>query len=153
LDSRIEKLLQRCRIQHGRGFGLRDHLPDDTGGLDLGKTGAAEMLQAGVQVLSRPQDMLGAQDRWAVPCIFQAMDAAGQDSAIRQVFSGVNPQGCHVASFKAPRSRTTTSSGAMSAPCRRAGRSASTTGPGTRRRWWRACIPASSTGRSCRRRG
>jgi PPK2 family polyphosphate:nucleotide phosphotransferase len=48
------------------------------------------------------QDKLYAQDRWSVLCIFQAMDAAGKDGAIRHVFSGVNPQGCQVHSFKAP---------------------------------------------------
>jgi PPK2 family polyphosphate:nucleotide phosphotransferase len=48
--------------------------------------------------------MLYAQDRWGVLCIFQAMDAAGKDGAIKHVFSGVNPQGCHVTSFKAPTS-------------------------------------------------
>jgi PPK2 family polyphosphate:nucleotide phosphotransferase len=58
-----------------------------------------------VQGLSAQQDKLYAQDRWSVLCIFQAMDAAGKDGAIKHVFSGVNPQGCHVVSFKAPTRR------------------------------------------------
>ena len=56
----------------------------------------------GVEALAALQDMLYAQDRWAVLLIFQAMDAAGKDGAIKHVMSGVNPQGCQVASFKAP---------------------------------------------------
>lgn len=102
MDKRVEKLLARYRVEDGKGFRLRDHRPDDDGGLDLDKDGAPEMLQRGVQYLATQQDMLYAQDRWSVLCIFQAMDAAGKDSAIKHVFSGVNPQGCHVASFKAP---------------------------------------------------
>ena len=102
MDDDTEKLLSRYRIESSKGFRLRDHRPDDDGGLSLGKSGAPKVLQKGVQFLAEQQDMLYAQDRWAVLCIFQAMDAAGKDSAIKHVFSGVNPQGCHVASFKAP---------------------------------------------------
>ena len=58
----------------------------------------------GVQALATMQDMLYAQDRWSVLLIFQAMDAAGKDGAIKHVMSGVNPQGCQVSSFKAPSS-------------------------------------------------
>ena len=58
----------------------------------------------GVEVLAELQDMLYAQDRWAVLLIFQAMDAAGKDGAIKHVMSGINPQGCQVYSFKAPSS-------------------------------------------------
>lgn len=102
MDKLSETLLQKFRIEEGRNFRLRDHDPADTGGLDLDKQGAAAMLQRGVEYLSTQQDMLYAQDRWSVLCIFQAMDAAGKDGAIKHVFSGVNPQGCHVVSFKAP---------------------------------------------------
>ena len=56
----------------------------------------------GVEALAELQDMLYAQDRWAVLLIFQAMDAAGKDGTIKHVMSGVNPQGCQVYSFKAP---------------------------------------------------
>jgi PPK2 family polyphosphate:nucleotide phosphotransferase len=104
MDKNVEKLLARYRVEDGKGFRLRDHKTDDDGGLDLDKDGAPEKLQRGVDYLAEQQDMLYAQDRWSVLCIFQAMDAAGKDSAIKHVFSGVNPQGCHVASFKAPNS-------------------------------------------------
>src|SRR5262245_7140514 len=66
------------------------------------KPRAKEALAMGVSVLAELQDMLYAQDRWAVLLIFQAMDAAGKDGAIKHVMSGVNPQGCQVFSFKAP---------------------------------------------------
>jgi len=56
----------------------------------------------GVSILAELQDKLYAQDRWALLLIFQAMDAAGKDGAIKHVMSGVNPQGCQVYSFKAP---------------------------------------------------
>jgi PPK2 family polyphosphate:nucleotide phosphotransferase len=102
MDKKIEKVLARYRVEGAKGFRLRDHRTDDDGGLDLDREGAPEMLQRGVDYLAAQQDMLYAQDRWSVLCIFQAMDAAGKDSAIKHVFSGVNPQGCHVASFKAP---------------------------------------------------
>lgn len=102
MDKLSETLLQKFRIEEGRNFRLRDHDPADTGSLDLDKQGAEAMLQRGVEYLSTQQDMLYAQDRWSVLCIFQAMDAAGKDGAIKHVFSGVNPQGCHVVSFKAP---------------------------------------------------
>jgi PPK2 family polyphosphate:nucleotide phosphotransferase len=102
IGRRVEKLLDRFRVTSGQGFRLRDFDPADTGGLDLAKNDAAALLQQGVERLARLQDMLYAQDRWAVLCIFQAMDAAGKDGAIKHVFSGVNPQGCQVHSFKAP---------------------------------------------------
>jgi PPK2 family polyphosphate:nucleotide phosphotransferase len=104
LEKRIEKLLSRFRVESGAKFRLKDHDPADTAGLDLKKDEAATLLQKGAEFLSAQQDMLYAQDRWAVLCIFQAMDAAGKDGAIKHVFSGVNPQGCHVVPFKAPTS-------------------------------------------------
>jgi PPK2 family polyphosphate:nucleotide phosphotransferase len=96
------KLLAQYRVEDGKGFHLKDRDPGDTAGLTVDKRAAASLLQEGVERLSDLQDMLYAQDRWAVLCIFQAMDAAGKDGAIKHVFSGVNPQGCHVTSFKAP---------------------------------------------------
>ncbi len=100
-----DALLARYRVDAGKGFRLARHDPADTGGLDLGKEKAAGFLRAGVERLAELQDMLYAQDRWGVVCLFQAMDAAGKDGAIKHVFSGVNPQGCRVAAFKAPSSR------------------------------------------------
>jgi PPK2 family polyphosphate:nucleotide phosphotransferase len=96
------KLLAQYRVESGKGFQLEDHDPADTAGVKADKPAAAALLQEGVERLAALQDRLYAQDRWAVLCIFQAMDAAGKDGAIKHVFSGVNPQGCHVESFKAP---------------------------------------------------
>ena len=91
------------RIERGAKFRLKDHDPRDTGGLnDEHKPAAVEALEAGKEALARLQDMLYAQDRWSVLLVFQAMDAAGKDGAIKHVMSGVNPQGCQVYSFKAP---------------------------------------------------
>jgi PPK2 family polyphosphate:nucleotide phosphotransferase len=68
------------------------------------KPRARKLLQRGISMLADYQERLYAQDRWAVLLIFQALDAAGKDSAIKHVMSGVNPQGCQVFSFKAPNS-------------------------------------------------
>ena len=88
----------------GKGkFRLKDVDPGDTG--DLGaedKPRAKEMLQAGVEALTELQDKLYAQDRWSLLLVFQAMDAAGKDGAIKHVMSGLNPQGVQVSAFKAP---------------------------------------------------
>lgn len=94
--------LARYRITSGKGFRLADHAPDDAGSLGLTKADAPDLLARGIERLSELQDMLYAQNRWSVLCLFQAMDAAGKDGTIKHVFSGVNPQGCHVTSFKAP---------------------------------------------------
>ena len=98
----VRDLLDRYRVATGKGFRLSRHDPGDTAGLDIRKRDATALLAQGVADLARLQDMLYAQDRWSVLVIFQAMDAAGKDGAIKHVFSGVNPQGCHVVSFKAP---------------------------------------------------
>ena len=93
------------RVTKGEKFRLKDVDPRDTLGLKSeDKPRATEALATGVEALARLQDMLYAQDRWAVLLIFQAMDAAGKDGAIKHVMSGVNPQGCQVFSFKAPTS-------------------------------------------------
>jgi PPK2 family polyphosphate:nucleotide phosphotransferase len=104
VDRATQKVLDRFRVVSGKGFRLKDHDPADTAGLELEKDHAAELLRQGVERLAELQDMLYAQDRWSVLCLFQAMDAAGKDGAIKHVFSGVNPQGCQVHSFKAPTS-------------------------------------------------
>ena len=94
------------RVTNGKKFRLKDVDPGDTGDLKAeDKPRAKEALQTGVQALAELQDVLYAQDRWALLLIFQAMDAAGKDGAIKHVMSGVNPQGCQVYSFKAPTSR------------------------------------------------
>ncbi len=98
----VAEVLRRFRVESGKGFRLDRHDPADLGGTGLEKATAAESLARGVARLSALQETLYAQDRWSVLCIFQAMDAAGKDSAIKHVFSGVNPQGCHVTAFKQP---------------------------------------------------
>jgi PPK2 family polyphosphate:nucleotide phosphotransferase len=100
--DRIEKYVQPFRITKGKGFQLKDYDPGDTCGLKLTKGEAAELLQQGTDWLALEQDMLYAQDRWSLLLVFQAMDAAGKDSTIKHVMSGVNPQGCQVFSFKQP---------------------------------------------------
>jgi PPK2 family polyphosphate:nucleotide phosphotransferase len=105
LRERAQKLARRYRIRDGKGFRLDDVDPSDTAGLNAeDKPAAKEALTHGVELLAELQDMLYAQDRWAVLLIFQAMDAAGKDGAIKHVMSGINPQGCQVVSFKAPSS-------------------------------------------------
>ena len=107
---KLEDVVERAReiarpyaITDGEKFRLEDVDPGDTASLGAeDKPRAKEALQTGVEALAELQDMLYAQDRWAVLIIFQAMDAAGKDGAIKHVMSGVNPQGCQVASFKAP---------------------------------------------------
>ncbi len=96
------KLVERYRVEEGKGFRLKRYATDDKAGLNSSKQEIADLLREGVERLSGIQDKLYAQDRWAVLCIFQAMDAGGKDGAIKHVFSGLNPQGCHVTSFKAP---------------------------------------------------
>jgi len=103
LDS-VRKLVHPFRITKGEGFRLKDFDPSDTGGLTLDKGEAAELRQHGIEWLSEKQDMLYAQDQWSMLLIFQAMDAAGKDSTIKHVMSGVNPQGCQVFAFKQPSS-------------------------------------------------
>ena len=91
------------RIDNGAKFRLHDIDPGDTNQLTAAdKPRAREALQMGVELLAEMQDRLFAQDRYAVLVVFQAMDAAGKDSAIKHVMSGINPQGCEVSSFKQP---------------------------------------------------
>lgn len=105
---KLRKLLKEAaeiaepfRVSKGEGFRLKDFDPGNTNGLK-DKEKARETLENGVKLLAHMQEKLYAQDRWALLVIFQAMDAAGKDGAIKHVMSGVNPQGCDVHSFKAP---------------------------------------------------
>jgi PPK2 family polyphosphate:nucleotide phosphotransferase len=96
-------LIEPYCVTSGRRFSLAHHDPADTLHLDDDdKEFAEDALKRGVKQLAALQDMLYAQDRWSLLLIFQAMDAAGKDGAIKHVFSGINPQGCQVTSFKAP---------------------------------------------------
>jgi PPK2 family polyphosphate:nucleotide phosphotransferase len=100
--DQIQKYTSPFRITSGKGFQLKNFDPGDTRGLKMEKGEAADLLQRGTQWLAEEQDMLYAQDRWSLLLVFQAMDAAGKDSTIKHVMSGVNPQGCQVFSFKQP---------------------------------------------------
>src|SRR5262245_9387574 len=102
--DRIQKYIQPFRITKGEAFQLKDYDHGDTCGLKLNKSEASELLQQGTKWLAEEQGMLYAQDRWSLLLVFQAMDAAGKDSTIKHVLSGVNPQGCQVSSFKQPSS-------------------------------------------------
>jgi PPK2 family polyphosphate:nucleotide phosphotransferase len=94
-------LSDRFRVDSGKPFRLKDYDPADTGHLHS-KEHAADALQKGIERMAELQDKLYAQDCWALLLIFQAMDAAGKDGAVKHVMSGVNPQGCQVYSFKTP---------------------------------------------------
>ena len=92
------------RVTHGAKFRLKKIDPSDTRGLKAEKGEAAARLRTGVQWLAAEQDKLFAQDRRSLLLIFQAMDAAGKDSTIKHVMTGVNPQGVQVVAFKQPSS-------------------------------------------------
>jgi PPK2 family polyphosphate:nucleotide phosphotransferase len=96
------KIIKRFRVGKADKFRLSDYDPADTCGLELEKDVAKALLDTGVQRLSDLQERLYANDRWSVLLVFQAMDAAGKDSAIKHVMSGINPQGCQVHAFKQP---------------------------------------------------
>jgi PPK2 family polyphosphate:nucleotide phosphotransferase len=95
------KIGKEYRVENGKHFRLKDFDPADTGDWKS-KEAAAKALEEGVAQMAELQDKLYAQDSWSLLLIFQAMDAAGKDGAIKHVMSGVNPQGCQVYSFKAP---------------------------------------------------
>jgi len=99
---RLADFVDRFRIDKPDKFRLGKCDPTDTNGLEVDKKEAKELLREGVARLSELQERLYAQDRWSVLAIFQAMDTAGKDSAIKHVMSGINPQGCEVHSFKRP---------------------------------------------------
>jgi PPK2 family polyphosphate:nucleotide phosphotransferase len=96
------KLVKRYRVADLEKFRLADVSPDDRGGLGLDKEGAQDLLVKDIRRLSELQERLYAEHRWSLLVIFQAMDAAGKDSVIKHVMSGINPQGCVVTAFKAP---------------------------------------------------
>jgi len=95
------KLADAFEVKHGGSFRLKDYDPGDTRSIHS-REKAALLLQQSIAVLQELQEKLYAQDQWSLLLIFQAMDAAGKDSLIKHVMSGVNPQACEVASFKQP---------------------------------------------------
>jgi PPK2 family polyphosphate:nucleotide phosphotransferase len=100
-QRRVASLVRPFRVADGRRFRLSAIDPGDTRGFES-KRHARDQLARGIETLGELQEKLYAQDRWGLLLIYQAMDAAGKDSTIKHVMSGVNPQGCQVYSFKAP---------------------------------------------------
>ena len=94
------RIAARHLIESGRSFRLARHATDDTGG--LAKEDAERRLAVEVEAIGRLQQVLYAQDRWSLLLVFQAPDAAGKDSTIQRVLTGIDPQGCHVTAFKQP---------------------------------------------------
>ena len=99
---KLDQIARRFRIDKPGAFKLADHDPADTAGLSKGKSDAKDLLEEGIERLSDLQEKLYADNRWSVLIVLQAMDAAGKDSLIEHVMSGVNPQGVQVFSFKEP---------------------------------------------------
>jgi PPK2 family polyphosphate:nucleotide phosphotransferase len=103
VKNSLKALIKPYGVTDGKRFRLKDVDPADTASLSSEeKQESRDLLHSGLVRLSELQEKLYAQDRWALLLIFQAMDAAGKDSTIKHVMSGVNPQGCQACSFKAP---------------------------------------------------
>jgi PPK2 family polyphosphate:nucleotide phosphotransferase len=102
LATELKSFVAPFRVDGSGTFHLKSHKTDEKGGLD--KDQAEKILDANRERLIDFQEKLYAQDRWSLLLIFQGMDAAGKDSAIKAIFEGVNPQGCEVTSFKQPSS-------------------------------------------------
>lgn len=105
MKKNLARTAESYRIAPGKRFRIASCDPGDTGGLDLSRERANAMLAARVEKLADLQMRLYAQDSWSLLLVFQAMDAAGKDSTIKNVLSGINPQGFQVSSYKAPSSR------------------------------------------------
>jgi PPK2 family polyphosphate:nucleotide phosphotransferase len=103
LLKEAERIASPYCITNGKKFRLKDFDPADTNGMKS-KKAAQSMLERSSLMLAEMQEKLYAQDVWALLLIFQGMDAAGKDGAIKHVMSGINPQGCDVHAFKAPTS-------------------------------------------------
>jgi PPK2 family polyphosphate:nucleotide phosphotransferase len=97
------RLAERYEVRKPASFRLKSVDPDDTAGLQS-EDKAAERLAEGVKRISELQAKLYAEHRWSMLLVFQAMDAAGKDSTIKHVMSGINPQGTIVEAFKQPSS-------------------------------------------------
>ena len=98
----LDKIAESFRIDRPDKFRLADHDPADCRGLSIDKGEAKDLLKEGIERLAELQERLYADNRWSVLIVLQAMDAAGKDSLIKHVMSGVNPQGVQVHSFKQP---------------------------------------------------
>ena len=151
--KQLDAFLKPFRITNGKDFKLSKMKPGATPGVKS-KEDAQSFLKRGVEFLAEMQDKLYAQDQWGVLLIFQAMDAAGKDGAIKHVMSGINPQGCQVFSFKGPSAEELDHDflWRTSRRCPSGAGSASSTARTTRRSSSCACTPRSSRNRSCRGR-
>ena len=98
----ISNITKRFRVDSPDKFRLAECDPNDCHGLTIDKSEAKAMLADGLEQLVELQERLYADDRWSVLIVLQAMDAAGKDSVIKHVMSGLNPQGVEVHSFKQP---------------------------------------------------
>ena len=103
LAAQLKPFVAPFRVDGSSEFHLRSHATAEKGGLDKEK--GEKIIAANRKRLNELQEKLYAQNRWSLLLIFQGMDAAGKDSAIKSVFDGVNPQGCEVSSFKQPSAR------------------------------------------------
>ena len=103
LAQELDRYITPFRYDGSGKFHLKDYKTNEKGDLDKDK--AQDILDANKKRLVEFQEKLYAQDRWSILIIFQAMDAAGKDSAIKAIFEGINPQGCEVSAFKAPSSK------------------------------------------------
>ncbi|MEX2172790.1 MAG: polyphosphate kinase 2 family protein [Pirellulaceae bacterium] len=103
-----QEILTKFRVAPGKAFRLKDHDPEWAGDKDIPKAErrkfAEQVLTEDVSDLAEAQELLYADNSWSLLVIFQALDAAGKDSTIKHVMSGINPQGCQVYSFKQPSS-------------------------------------------------
>jgi PPK2 family polyphosphate:nucleotide phosphotransferase len=104
--SASDDIIEQCRVPHDKSINLKDYDPAWAGDPELPKAErkqfAKDVLTQDVSALAEAQDRLYASDSYSILIILQAMDAAGKDSTIKHVMSGVNPQGCQVFSFKHP---------------------------------------------------
>ena len=102
----LDELIKQCTIPSGKKWRLKDFDPDYEGDKGVPKEQRKQVAQQVVgdnlARLEKSQELLYAADSWSILVIFQAMDAAGKDSTIKHVMSGINPQGCQVFSFKHP---------------------------------------------------
>ncbi|MBH5369715.1 polyphosphate kinase 2 family protein [Bradyrhizobium glycinis] len=103
LAPELDRYITPFRYDGSGKFHLKDHKTDEKD--DLDKEKAQAILDTNKKRLIAFQEKLYAQDRWSLLIVFQAMDAAGKDSAIKAIFEGINPQGCEVTAFKAPSSK------------------------------------------------
>ena len=152
LADELKPYVAPFRYDGAGEFHLKSHKTNEKGGLDKEK--ATKIIEANRERLNDFQEKLYAQDRWSLLLIFQGMDAAGKDSAIKSVFEGVNPQGCEVTAFKQPSTNELDHDflwrSMIALPAARPHRHLQPLAI-TRNAWWCGCTRKFSPSRSCRR--